>query len=65
MAFYKLETDKILCGENFVFSPDFTLLAEEKDNYQYPYHNWYWFDNFKDALLFFSKNYDNEINSQK
>ncbi len=65
MAFYKLEEDKILCGDNFVFAPDFILRIEEKDNYQYPYHNWYWFDNFKTALLFFAENYNNEINSQK
>lgn len=54
MGFYKKDTDTILTGENFVFSPIITLKAEDKDNYTYPQDGWYWFDTFDEALQFFA-----------
>ena len=54
MGFYKKDTDSILVGENFVFSPSVTLKAEDKDSYEYPQDEWYWFDTFDKALQFFA-----------
>ena len=64
MAFYKLEQDQLLCGQNFVYTPTIALKADEKNKYVYPIEGWYWFDTFKDALIYFANNYDNTINSQ-
>ena len=54
MGFYKKDTDTILTGENFVFSPIVTLTKETKDDYTYPQDGWYWFDTFDEALQFFA-----------
>lgn len=54
MGFYKKDTDTILTGENFVFSPIVTLTKETKDDYTYPQDGWYWFDTFYEALQFFA-----------
>lgn len=29
---------------NFVYAPDYTLLKEEKDTYEYPIDGWSWYD---------------------
>lgn len=29
---------------NFVYAPDYTLLKEEKDTYEYPIDGWIWYD---------------------
>jgi hypothetical protein len=29
---------------NFVYAPDYTLLKEEKDTYEYPVDGWTWYD---------------------
>jgi hypothetical protein len=29
---------------NFVYAPDYTLLKEEKDTYEYPVDGWSWYD---------------------
>lgn len=29
---------------NFVYAPDYTLLKEEKDTYDYPVDGWTWYD---------------------
>ena len=54
MGFYKKDTDTILTGENFVFSPIVTLTKETKDEYTYPQDGWYWFDTLDEALQFFA-----------
>ena len=54
VGFYKKDTDTILTGENFVFSPIVTLTKETKDDYTYPQDGWYWFDTFDEALRFFA-----------
>lgn len=29
---------------NFVYAPDYTLLKELKDTYEYPIDGWFWYD---------------------
>lgn len=59
MAFFKKELDNILKAEEGVFAPDFTLKIEEKDNYTYPQNGWYWFNSMDEAILFYSKEIEN------
>jgi hypothetical protein len=33
---------------NYVYSHDYELLKENKDNYTYPYHGWTWKEKFGD-----------------
>jgi hypothetical protein len=54
LGFYKLENENILYAPNAVLGPDFVLLAEEKDNYTYPFNHWYWFDSEEEAKQFFN-----------
>ena len=38
---------------NSVHAPTFTLLKENKDTYNYPVEEWYWFDTREEAVSFF------------
>ena len=44
-GFYKWVGDELLFAPNAVYAPEYTLLREEKDQYQYPVDGWTWFDN--------------------
>ena len=44
MPFFKKDNDKLLTAPNFVYAPDYTLKADEKDTYEYPVDGWYWFE---------------------
>jgi hypothetical protein len=43
-GFYKLEDDNWQYAPNFVYAPNYTLLKEEKDTYEYPVDGWSWYD---------------------
>ena len=51
MAFYKNDNNMLLRGENKVISPDFILLKEDKDTYNYPVGGWYWFESIEEAKV--------------
>jgi len=53
MAFYKNDNGEILEGENFVYTPNFSMTKETKDEFDYPIEGWYWFDSKDEAYLFF------------
>ncbi len=46
----------MLRAGKFVYGPGFTLLIENKDQYQYPVQGWYYFDNADEAAQFFDVN---------
>ena len=54
MAFYKNDGGYLLEAPNFVYSKEYTLLAEDKDNYQLPIDDWYWFNSGEEAKKFFN-----------
>lgn len=54
MAFYKLENEQLLEAPNFVSAPTYELLVNKKDEYQYPFDGWYWFDTMDIAKQFFN-----------
>lgn len=44
-GFYKKNEDGSWeYAPNFVYAPNFTLLKEEKDSYNYPVEGWSWLD---------------------
>lgn len=47
-GFYSEEL-KLRAGR-FVYGPDYTLLIEEKDQYTYPTHGWYYFTSVNQAM---------------
>ena len=53
MAFYKDDNGSLLVGENFVYTPNFSMTKETKDKFDYPIEGWYWFDTEEEACLFF------------
>ena len=50
MPFYKKQDQELQCAPNFVYAPNYTLKAEEKDNHTYPVDGWYWFDTLELAM---------------
>jgi hypothetical protein len=48
--FYKLENGSLLSGD-LITAPDFVLIAEDKDGYDYPVDGWMWFDTEEEAKL--------------
>lgn len=52
-GFYKRNDADLLFGPNFVSHPEFELLRELKDEYDYPVDGWYWFDDEDAAYDFF------------
>lgn len=43
-GFYKLIDGEWWYAPNAVYGPNFTLLKENKDDYNYPVDGWVWFD---------------------
>ena len=57
-GFYKFDTaDNVLRhAPNYVYAPNFTLLAAEKDTYTYPVEGWTWYDTTEAAEAAFGLN---------
>ncbi len=53
-GFYKKEGNMVFYGPNFVDSGSYYMDRETKDNYSYPYHDWYWFNSAQEAYQFFN-----------
>lgn len=53
-GFYKNDEGMLLCGPNYVLAGSFSLYKEQKDEYIYPVHGWYWFDTEEQARTFFN-----------
>lgn len=47
-GFYKLD-GALLYASNAVYGPDYVLIREDRAEYTYPVHGWYWFDSQSDA----------------
>ena len=57
-GFYKLdESDNLLrFAPGYVYAPNFTLLADQKDTYTYPVDGWSWFETTEAAEAAFGLN---------
>jgi len=60
-GFYKVENEMLLYGCQDVFAPDFTLLRNEHNEYEYPIDGWYWFDTEEEAMTFFNIQINDKI----
>jgi len=56
--FYKKDNNELMSAPNFVAMPDVTLMAEDKDTYEYPVNGWYWFDTLDEAIEFYANKQD-------
>ncbi len=52
-GFYRLDGDQLLCGPNFVYHRDYSLMRDNHTEYTYPVDGWYWFDSEQDARAHF------------
>ncbi len=68
MPFYKQDPDNdqsLFIANLGVDAPDYALRIEEKDNYQYPFNDWYYFDADEDAYNYFGiQIYVPDLNTQ-
>jgi hypothetical protein len=54
-GFYKKQEDgQILYAPNWVEGLDISLVAQNKDQYDYPVHGWYWFESEEEATEYYS-----------
>jgi hypothetical protein len=51
-GFYKKENEILLFGNNII-GTDIYLFEINKDKYEYPVDDWYWFDDEDSAYTFF------------
>jgi hypothetical protein len=58
--YYKKIADEILRG-NDIRGPGYDLSVENHDEHSYPVDDWYWFDDFDKALIFFGDKADDGI----
>jgi len=50
IGFYKNDGGVLLEAPNYVYSKDYTLLIEKKDEYEYPVDGWKYFDSRELAI---------------
>ncbi len=43
-GFYKKEDGNWIYAPNFVEAPDYILISDKKDEYEYPIDGWSWYD---------------------
>jgi hypothetical protein len=54
-GFYKLQEENLLYAPNIIEGDGYLLLAQDKDQYEYPIDGWYWFTNEEEAREVLSK----------
>jgi hypothetical protein len=52
-GFYKKQNDELLYAPTIIESSNYVLLAQDKDSYEYPIDDWYWFESDEDAIEYF------------
>jgi hypothetical protein len=53
-GFYKKHSEELLYAPNIVEGNGFVLVAQDKDQYDYPVDGWTWFDSEEDATEYYS-----------
>jgi hypothetical protein len=48
-GFYKYQDEQMYYAPHYVEGQGFTLIAEYKDQNEYPVDGWYWFDSEEEA----------------
>jgi len=52
-GFYKKEETEILYAPNIVEGPNYVLIIQNKDSYEYPVDGWIWAESKDEAILYF------------
>jgi hypothetical protein len=55
-GFYKKDNEELLYAPNIVEGNGFVLVAQDKDQYDYPVDGWYWFESEEEAMEVLNKN---------
>ena len=50
-GFYKKDNEELLYAPNIVEGNGFVLVAQDKDQYEYPVDGWTWFESEEEAKL--------------
>ena len=48
-GFYKKENDQLYYAPNIIEGDGYVLVAQDKDQYEYPIDGWTWFDSEEEA----------------
>jgi hypothetical protein len=51
LGFYKETEDGWFYAPNYVYSKDYELLKDKKDEYIFPIDGWYWYDSEPDRFI--------------
>jgi len=67
-GFYNFDSDNTILfhAPNAVYNKNYELQKENKDSYDYPINNWYWFGSREEALNFYGiteEDLNSEINN--
>lgn len=57
-GFYKKENDTLLYAPNIIEGDGYVLVAQDKDQYEYPIDGWTWFDSEEEAKSFIASEID-------
>jgi hypothetical protein len=49
-GFYKKDNEELFYAPNIVEGNGFVLVAQDKDQYEYPVDGWVWFDSEEEAI---------------
>lgn len=49
-GFYKKQDEQLLYGPNIIEGNGYVLLALDKDSYEYPVDEWFWFESEEEAI---------------
>ena len=52
-GFYKKQEDTVLYAPNTVEGDGYVLIVQNKDQYEYPVDEWYWFESEEEAYTQF------------
>ena len=60
-GFYKKDNEELLYAPNIVEGNGFVLVAQDKDQYDYPVDGWVWFDSEDEAEEVFNIFNENKV----
>jgi hypothetical protein len=60
-GFYKKDNEELFYAPNIVEGNGFVLVAQDKDQYEYPVDGWVWFDSEEEAEEVFNIFNENKV----
>lgn len=53
-GFYKYQDEQLFYAPNYVEGQGYVLIADYRDQHEYPIDGWYWFESEEEANQFFN-----------